>query len=79
MLAGPPSTGRWELDGAQKGLCSLRYDPDGSVQPDQLGPEDVLVELHAASLNYRDIAIIKVPSPLLPSSVDLRLSLTTES
>ena len=28
----------------------------------ELGPDDVLVELRAASLNYRDIVIAKVPT-----------------
>lgn len=63
MSAGPLSTGAWKLDGAQEGLCSLKFDPKASVQAGQLGPEDVLVELHAASLNYRDMAIIKVGNP----------------
>ena len=30
--------------------------------PAEVGPEDVLVELQAASLNYRDIVIAKVPT-----------------
>lgn len=42
----------------QKGLDSLVYQKGASVP--ELGPEDVLVELHAASLNYRELVIIKV-------------------
>lgn len=60
MASETSPTGRWTLDGAQEGLSSLLYEPAASSQADQLGPEDVLVEVHAASLNYRDLAIIKV-------------------
>lgn len=55
------SLGRWVLDSAQQGLSSLRYEAISSpIDADALGPEDVLVDIRAASLNYRDLAIAKV-------------------
>lgn len=54
------TTGRWVLDPNQAGLSSLRYEPTAEDKVENLGPEDVLVEMHAASLNYRDIVIAKV-------------------
>lgn len=53
-------TGRWVLDEAQQGIPSLHFESGPPSQASSLGPEDVLVEIHAASLNYRDIAIAKV-------------------
>lgn len=53
-------TGRWVLDSAQEGISSLRYEPDTTFTAEQLGPEEVLVEIHAASLNYRELAICRV-------------------
>jgi NADPH:quinone reductase-like Zn-dependent oxidoreductase len=47
----------WVLDD-QKGIDSLRLVESGPI-PD-LGDSDVLVKLHAASLNYRDLVIAKV-------------------
>ncbi|KAH9906443.1 NAD(P)-binding protein [Xylariomycetidae sp. FL2044] len=68
--------GCWTLSG-QDGLTSLKYEPAASSAGDgNLGPEDVLVELHAASLNYRDLIIAKantsktpIPLPAKPSVV----------
>lgn len=58
-------TGRWVLDEAQQGLSSLHFESSPPSPASNLGPEDVLVEIHAASLNYRDVAIAKVSrSPL---------------
>lgn len=51
------------LDAAQEGLSSLRYEPAAASTADELGPDDVLVQMHAASLNYRDVAIARVTSP----------------
>ncbi|KAI0127897.1 hypothetical protein BJ170DRAFT_393618 [Xylariales sp. AK1849] len=54
------ANGRWVLDLAQEGLSSLHYDT--AVSPPtaaDLGPEDVLVEMRAASLNYRDLVITR--------------------
>lgn len=53
-------TGRWVLDSVQEGISSLRYEPDTTFTADQVGPEEVLVEVHAASLNYRELAICRV-------------------
>jgi len=51
-------------------ITSGKNDFDGLEQQDakvdKIGDHDVLVKLHAASLNYRDLAIAKV-SPLPPS------------
>lgn len=53
-------TGRWVLDSAQDGISSLHYKPDATFMADQVGPEEVLVQIHAASLNYRELAICRV-------------------
>ncbi|KAI0165757.1 NAD(P)-binding protein [Xylariaceae sp. FL1272] len=51
------STGMWTLP-SQNGLESLHYEPNGPSRSEQdLGPEEVLVEICAASLNYRDIVV----------------------
>ncbi|KAK8061010.1 zinc-containing alcohol dehydrogenase [Apiospora hydei] len=52
------TSGRWVLDSAQAGLSSLHFDA-AAPPPVQLGPEEVLVRMHAASLNYRDLVIAK--------------------
>jgi hypothetical protein len=52
-------TGHWTLT-SQNGLDSLHYDPEGTRLEQDLGPDDVLVELHAASLNPLDIVTIEV-------------------
>ncbi|RWA07904.1 hypothetical protein EKO27_g7210 [Xylaria grammica] len=54
------STGQWTLP-SQTGLAALRYDPNGTKSEQDLGPDDVLVEVHAASLNYRDLAVTQGP------------------
>lgn len=53
-------TMRWVLDEAQQGVSSLRFESNPASPSRNLGPEDVLVEIRAASLNYRDLAIAKV-------------------
>lgn len=53
-------SGRWVLDSAQEGISSLRYEASATWEAVQVAPEEVLVEIHAASLNYREIAICKV-------------------
>jgi NADPH:quinone reductase-like Zn-dependent oxidoreductase len=50
-------TARWVLK-SQHGLDSLVYEQEASIA--NIGVEDVLVELHAASLNYRDLVITTV-------------------
>ena len=53
----PTKTARWVLKGTN-GLSSLAYEAEADVP--SIGPEEVLVELKAASLNYRDLVITKV-------------------
>lgn len=60
MTSAKTPAGAWKLDSAQEGLSSLKYEPAFSAQAEHLGPEDVLVDFYATSLNYRDIAITKV-------------------
>ncbi|KAH8165800.1 hypothetical protein CIB48_g2462 [Xylaria polymorpha] len=68
------STGQWTL-ASQDGLDALQYDPTGTKSAEDLGPDDVLVELHAASLNYRDLAVTQgpltsaVPITIIPSLI----------
>ncbi|KAI0173519.1 putative alcohol dehydrogenase [Hypoxylon sp. FL1284] len=45
---------QWTLEG-QTGLDSLEYHENVKVPSAELGPHEVLVKLHAASLNYRDL------------------------
>ncbi|KJR87247.1 zinc-type alcohol dehydrogenase-like protein [Sporothrix schenckii 1099-18] len=54
---------RWTLRGPRGGVDNLVYGPDPATQPTELGPDDVRVSMHAASLNYRDIAIAKGSLP----------------
>jgi hypothetical protein len=49
----PQSTKRWTVQGAT-GFDSLRFD---EVPVAKLGPTEVLVKFHYASLNYRDLII----------------------
>ncbi|KAL4789833.1 hypothetical protein BDV19DRAFT_396647 [Aspergillus venezuelensis] len=65
-----PSTPAWLLTG-QNGTESLQFDPAFPLPP--LGPHDVLVRIHAASLNYRDLAIAqgKFNLPLSPPKTPL--------
>ncbi len=51
----------WTLPEAN-GVDSLILDENASIDG-PLGDEEVAVELHAASLNYRELVIVKVPSP----------------
>ena len=48
---------QWTLE-AQEGIESLKYEQTQATT--DLGDQEVLVELRAASLNYRDIVITKV-------------------
>ncbi|KAL4966402.1 zinc-dependent alcohol dehydrogenase family protein [Aspergillus stella-maris] len=65
-----PSTPAWLLTG-QNGTESLEFDAEFPLPP--LGPHDVLVRIHAASLNYRDLAIAqgKFNLPLAPPKTPL--------
>lgn len=50
-------SGRWLLK-SPYGFENLTYEETAGSEP--LGPEDVLVRLHAASLNFREIYMLKV-------------------
>lgn len=53
---------RWTVvenqDAGNENGLSLKLNTDAELP--KLGAEDVLVEMHAASLNYRDLAVLKV-------------------
>ncbi|KAL2816669.1 hypothetical protein BJX63DRAFT_430053 [Aspergillus granulosus] len=57
---------------SQNGPSSLKFFEEYELPP--LGDNDVLVEIHAASLNYRELAIARgkfnlpLPAPIIPSS-----------
>lgn len=51
------TTPAWVLTG-QNGASSLELIANYELPP--LGPNDVLVRIHAASLNYRELVIAKV-------------------
>ena len=55
-------TKQWTVTGSDKGFDGLEF-RDGKV-PD-VGDTDVLVKFHAASINYRDLIIPKVPIRLV--------------
>lgn len=50
-------TARWILP-SQNGIDSLTFEENAPIP--ELGPEEVLVKMHAASINYRDLVITKV-------------------
>lgn len=54
---------QWFIKGQEKGFEGLEF---LEVPVPKVGENEVLVKLHAASLNYRDVAIAKneYPSPL---------------
>jgi NADPH:quinone reductase-like Zn-dependent oxidoreductase len=56
----PSTTKQWTVQG-KDGFDSLKFDDKASIP--KLGDKDVLVKLHAASLNYRDLAIPKGKYP----------------
>lgn len=58
-----PHTPAWILTG-QEGPSSLQF--VDSLELPQLGDHDVLVKIHAASLNYREVVIAQVPHPSPP-------------
>ncbi|KAF4454932.1 hypothetical protein F53441_2641 [Fusarium austroafricanum] len=64
---------QWILDGQQGVETSLKYEDNVPIPTkESLGPNDVLVKLHAASLNYRDIVIAEsaqigtITAPMVP-------------
>jgi hypothetical protein len=49
---------QWILTGQEGFETSLQYEENIPIPPaDKLGPNEVLVEMHAASLNYRELII----------------------
>jgi NADPH:quinone reductase-like Zn-dependent oxidoreductase len=49
---------QWILNDQQGFETSLKYETNVPIpSQDELGPNDVLVKLNAASLNYRDLVI----------------------
>lgn len=56
------SFARWTLE-SQDGFAGLRFSENHTLRP--LGDDDVFVQMHAASLNYRDLVIAKVTDDLL--------------
>lgn len=51
-------TRQWILNSQDGFETSLEYQQNVTVpSADQLGPTDVLVTMHAASLNYRELVI----------------------
>ncbi|KAL2783095.1 alcohol dehydrogenase [Aspergillus keveii] len=70
-MSTPTKSPAWLLAG-QNGPSSLEFVEEYELPP--LRDNDVLVRIHAASLNYREIAIAKgkfnlpLPSPIIPSS-----------
>lgn len=50
-------TRQWTIQG-QTGFDDLKFSPSAPVP--KLGDHDVLVKIHFASLNYRDLIILKV-------------------
>ena len=53
----PQTQKQWVITSGEKGFDGL---VSQEAQVPKLGEHDVLVKLHAASLNYRDLAIAKV-------------------
>ncbi|KAI0118935.1 NAD(P)-binding protein [Nemania sp. FL0031] len=68
------STGQWTL-ASQDGLDALHYDANSTKSEQDLGPDDVLVELRAASLNFRDLVVTQgspnaaIPIDVIPSLI----------
>ena len=59
---------RWVINSQKEDLSGLSY--EDAVLGVTLGPEDVLVEMRAGSINYRDLVIGKVNTPLPPDLLD---------
>ena len=56
----PTTTRQWKVAG-KDGFSSLKFTEKAEVP--KLGDHDVLVNIHYASLNYRDLIITKVSLP----------------
>lgn len=66
----PTSTKQWTISDTKNGFDGLKFE---DVAVPRIGENEVLVKLHAASLNYRDLIIPKVFLRLL-----MRLRLETD-
>lgn len=72
----PTTTKRWTVEG-RGSFDNLKFREEAEIP--KLGDHNILVHFHAASLNYRDLIIAKVPSniqiraSLLPSQTPLPL------
>ncbi|KAF2009947.1 alcohol dehydrogenase [Aaosphaeria arxii CBS 175.79] len=64
----PTTTRQWTVEG-QNGFDSLKFNEKAEIKA--LGDHDVLVKIHAASLNYRDLIIPKgkYPFPIVDNVV----------
>lgn len=61
----PASLKQWVITSGEKDFDGLQPQ---EAKVENVGEHDVLVKLHAASLNYRDLAIAKVcPPPFAPT------------
>jgi hypothetical protein len=63
---------KWIIDQQKQDLSGLVYQQ--CDVPQDVGPDEVLVQLHAASLNYRDLVLAQVPtSPTVSSEPGLTI------
>ncbi|KAF4332782.1 alcohol dehydrogenase [Fusarium beomiforme] len=65
---------QWILDDQQGFEASLKYEDNVPIpKKEELGPNEVLVKLHAASLNYRDVVIAASAQfgPITPPMIPL--------
>jgi len=66
------TTRQWTVQG-QKGFDDLKFNPNAPVP--KLGDHDVLVKIRFASLNFRDLVILKVCQAFI--TWDSRLTLVS--
>lgn len=59
-MSTPTTTKAWTVEGSGS-LDSLKFDNERAIPT--LSDNDVLVKIHASSLNYRDIMIALVRTP----------------
>jgi NADPH:quinone reductase-like Zn-dependent oxidoreductase len=60
-MSSPTSIKQWVVTDNEHGFDGLKLQ-DAPLP--KVGDNDVLIKIHAASLNYRDLAIARVLSPL---------------
>ncbi|KAF2488648.1 hypothetical protein BU16DRAFT_600916 [Lophium mytilinum] len=82
-MALPTKTDEWVLESASSTTFALHQNNSVPIQP--LGPDDVLLEIKAVALNYRDLAIARglypfpTTFPLVPTNDASALILATGS